>query len=119
MNQSGISALAHRPAWRAARQPAYSAQARSYDQKTGAFQVLPPGACRGAPGLPGAHVAPVIAWGLTRPGPAPGGDPGMAGRMRRWLSVRCGVLSAAGAGRGAWGSAGLIRTRTSTQEGRR
>ena len=38
MNQSGISApTAHRPDRRAARQPAYSAQARSYDQKTGAF----------------------------------------------------------------------------------
>ncbi len=39
MNQSGISApAAHRPDRRAARQPAYSARARSYDQKTGAFQ---------------------------------------------------------------------------------
>ena len=38
MNQSGISApTAHRPDRRAARQPAYSARARSYDQKTGAF----------------------------------------------------------------------------------
>ena len=39
MNQSGISApAARRPARRAARQPAYSGHARSYDQKTGAFQ---------------------------------------------------------------------------------
>ena len=39
MNQAGISApAAHPPDRRAARQPAYSGQARSYDQKTGAFQ---------------------------------------------------------------------------------
>ena len=39
MNQSGISVpAAHRPDRRAARQPADSEQARSYDQKTGAFQ---------------------------------------------------------------------------------
>ena len=30
------------------------------------------------------------------------GDPGMAGRTHRWLSGRCGVLSAAGAGRDPW-----------------
>lgn len=39
MNQSGISApAAHRPDRRPTRQPAYGEQARSYDQKTGAFQ---------------------------------------------------------------------------------
>ena len=39
MNQSGISVpAAHQPARRAARQQAYSEQARSYDQKTGAFR---------------------------------------------------------------------------------
>ena len=39
MNQSGISApAAHRPARRAARQPAYGEHARSYDRRTGAFQ---------------------------------------------------------------------------------
>ncbi len=39
MNQSGISApAARRPDRRAARQPAYGERARSYDQKTGAFQ---------------------------------------------------------------------------------
>jgi len=39
MNQSGISEPAvHRPDGRAARRPAYAEQARSYDQRTGAFQ---------------------------------------------------------------------------------
>jgi SAM-dependent methyltransferase len=39
MNQSGISApTAHRPDRQAARQPAYSEDARSYDQDTDAFQ---------------------------------------------------------------------------------
>jgi hypothetical protein len=38
MNQSGISAPAHRPTRRAARQPAYGEHARSHNRRMGAFQ---------------------------------------------------------------------------------
>ena len=60
MNQSGNSALAeHRPARRAARQPAYGEHARSYDQKTGAFQSYRQAVVEALPVRPGQVVLDV------------------------------------------------------------
>ena len=60
MNQSGISApAAHRPDRRAARQPAYRGQARSYDQRTGAFQSYRQAVIEALPVRPGQVVLDV------------------------------------------------------------
>jgi SAM-dependent methyltransferase len=72
MNQSGISApSARRPDRRAARQPAYGAHARSYDQKTGAFQSYRRAVIKALPVRPGQVVLDVgsgtgLCYGLLR-----------------------------------------------------